>query len=183
MYDDSHYESCLSEASEFHMPPQLRPLFSSLLCFCSVSEPVQLWDKFKRVLAEDYIHRKSGEEEGVLWAYYDIMDRVCGANLMSLISPPSRERPTQLNEEEFAEDEHIACGRRLMDQRNVHQNAAADSILSSVDDDSNQHFFVDGPRSGGKTFLYVALYNTLLGMRNNVIRVAWTGLAAKLLPS
>nr|CDJ95688.1 Protein of unknown function DUF889 domain containing protein [Haemonchus contortus] len=185
MNDDSHYESCLREASEFHMPAQLRSLFSSLLCFCSVSEPEQLWDKFKRMLAEDYIHRGIGEEEGVVRAYYDIMDKmaVCGKNLMSIISPPSHERPSQLNVEEFTEDEHIAHGRRLMDQLNVQQKAAADSILTTVDDGSHQHFFIDGPGGSGKTFLYNALYHTLLGMRKNVICVAWTGIAANLLPN
>nr|CDJ90222.1 uncharacterized protein LOC100905460 [Haemonchus contortus] len=185
MNDDSHYESCLSEASEFHMPGQLRSLFSSLLCFCSVSEPEQLWEKFKIALAEDYIHRGLGEEEGVVRAYYDILDKmiVCGANLMSIISPPSHERPAQLNEEEFTEEEHIACGRRLMDQLNVHQKAAADSILSTIDDGNHQHFFIDGPGGSGKTFLYTALYHTLLGMRKNVICVAWTGIAANLLPN
>ncbi|VDO05186.1 unnamed protein product [Haemonchus placei] len=113
MNDDSHYESCLREASEFHMPAQLRSLFSSLLWFCSVSEPEQLWDKFKRMLAEDYIHRGIGEEEGVVRAYYDIIDKmaVCGKNLMSIISPSSHERPSLLNEEEFTVDEHTAHGR------------------------------------------------------------------------
>ncbi|VDO46348.1 unnamed protein product [Haemonchus placei] len=185
MNDDSHYESCLSEASEFHMPGQFRSLFSSLLCFCSVSEPEQLWEKFKRALAEDYIHRGLGEEEGVVRAYYDIMDKmiVCGANLMSIISPSSHEMSDQLNEEEFTEDEHISCGSHLMVQLNVHQKAAADSISSTIDDGNHQHFFIDGPGGSGKTLLYTALYHTLLGMRKNVICVAWTEIAANLLPN
>ncbi|KAK6020980.1 hypothetical protein OSTOST_13359, partial [Ostertagia ostertagi] len=170
MNDDSHYENCLSEASEFHMPVQLRSLFSSLLCFCTVIEPAQLWNKFKRAMAEDYIHRGVDPVEAIIRAYFDIMDRMAifGADLRSLITPPSESRPAPLNEDELTEAEHVAYGEQLIEQLNEHQRAAANNILLTVNNADGRHFFIDGPGGSGKTFLYTALYHTLLGMRKNL---------------
>ncbi|XGW24733.1 hypothetical protein V3C99_006300, partial [Haemonchus contortus] len=185
MNDDSHYDSSLSEASGFHMPAQLRSLFISLLCFCSVTEPVVLWEKFKKASAEDYIHRGVSESEAIVRTYYDIMDKmqIYGVNLMSIIRPPSDQRPAQFIDEELTEAEHVIYGERLMEQLNDGQKAAATSILASVTGNISRHFFIDGPGWSGKTFLYTALYHTLLGMRKSVICVAWTGIAANLLPN
>nr|CDJ90379.1 uncharacterized protein LOC100903664 [Haemonchus contortus] len=135
MNDDTHYDSCLSEASGFQMPAQLRSLFSSLLCFCSITEPVVLWDKFKRALAEDHIRRGVSESEAILRTYYDIMDKmqICGVNLMNIITPPSDQRPAQLIDEELTEAEHVLYGERLMEQLNDGPEGCRDQHFSLHD--------------------------------------------------
>nr|CDJ83291.1 Protein of unknown function DUF889 domain containing protein [Haemonchus contortus] len=185
MHDDSHYESCLREAAAFRMPPELRSLFSSLICFCDVTEPEQLWERFKSVMAEDYVHRGMSDDEAVIRAYYDIADRlqISGVNLRNFIPPPASRRPGYIDEDYETETEHAARGRELLDNLNAHQRSAADAILQTIDARHvGRHFFIDGPGGSGKTFLYTALYHTLLGKGKNVICVAWTGIAANLLP-
>ncbi|PIO67752.1 hypothetical protein TELCIR_10491 [Teladorsagia circumcincta] len=185
MHDDSHYESCLSEAVEFRMPQELRSLFSSLLCFCDVTDPQLLWERFRSAMAEDYTNRGISEEEAVVRAYFDIMDRmqICGVNLGNIITPPAHHRPQRTEEEHMSAMEHTALGREMLDKLNTHQRSAADDILSTVyAGNRRRHFFIDGPGGSGKTFLYSALYHTLLGEGVKVICVAWTGIAANLLP-
>nr|CDJ82140.1 unnamed protein product [Haemonchus contortus] len=54
-------------------------------------EPEHLWEQFKSAMAEDYVRRGLSDEEGIIRAYYDLMDRmqICGVNLSSFVTPPS----------------------------------------------------------------------------------------------
>uniref|UniRef100_A0A7I4XXQ7 ATP-dependent DNA helicase n=1 Tax=Haemonchus contortus TaxID=6289 RepID=A0A7I4XXQ7_HAECO len=185
MHDDSHYESCLREAAEFRMPPELRSLFGSLICFSDVTEPERLWEQLKSAMAEDYVHRGLSDEEAVIRAYYDIMDRmqISGVNFSNFVTPPADRRPGYIDESHESETEHAARGRELIDNLNDRQKTAADDILQTIEAGrALKHFFIDGPGGSGKTFLYTALYHTLMGKGKRVICVAWTGIAANLLP-
>ena len=52
---DQHWIATLHEASVSSMPAQLRTLFAILLQFCMVSEPEELWERFKGDFSEDTI--------------------------------------------------------------------------------------------------------------------------------
>src|SRR5699024_7607456 len=45
-----------------------------------------------------------------------------------------------------------------------------------------QCFYIDGPAGSGKTYLYETLYKYLISRNKKVRCVAWTGIAASLLP-
>ncbi|PIO63712.1 hypothetical protein TELCIR_14680 [Teladorsagia circumcincta] len=61
------------------------------------------------------------------------------------------------------------------------QNAASDNILAALDGNGDLCIFVDGQGGSGKTYLYITVYNIAVGRRREVMRVAWTGIAANLL--
>ena len=78
------------------------------------------------------------------------------------------------------------CGAELIAMLNPLQRTAADDILMNVNEYDNNKarcFFIDGPGGTGKTFLYTALINALRGNKKRVLAVAWTGIAAILLPN
>lgn len=67
---------------------------------------------------------------------------------------------------------------------NKEQKYAADSILTAAQDQTTpcRYFFVDGPGGSGKTYLYEALNHLLKAKGLTVTNVAWSGIAAQLLP-
>lgn len=52
-----------------------------------------------------------------------------------------------------------------------------------MDRQENRCFFLDGPGGSGKTYLYNTVYKILVGRHLKVLCVAWTGIAANLLPA
>ncbi len=79
---------------------------------------------------------------------------------------------------------------------NKDQKKVVDKIIQSADSQTLQNtagleseeletncFFVDGPGGTGKTFVYNTVYYLLTGMGKKVSAVAWTGIAANLLPN
>ncbi|CAF3050195.1 unnamed protein product [Rotaria sp. Silwood2] len=68
---------------------------------------------------------------------------------------------------------------------NQDQRSAADDILATHRKESTtigSCFFIDGPGGTGKTYLYNTLYRLFMGEGVHVMTVAWTGIAASLLP-
>ncbi|WVZ73424.1 hypothetical protein U9M48_021730 [Paspalum notatum var. saurae] len=70
----------------------------------------------------------------------------------------------------------------LKDSLNEEQKAAYDKILSTVDTDSGEVFFVDGPGGTGKTYLYKALLATLRSQDKIDVATATSGVAASIMP-
>ncbi|RCN43056.1 hypothetical protein ANCCAN_10937 [Ancylostoma caninum] len=185
MRDDQHVTLTMQEATHFQMPAELRSLLAALLCFNEVSDPVQLWERFKGSLSEDYRNRGASEEESEAAAYYDIEERIAraGKNLRNFLPPPTVP-PPQMNEVSFDPVECAHKGALLHATLNAQQERACNTILSSVSDPTRPRlFFIDGPGGSGKTYLYNALFNILIGQNNKVICTAWTGIAANLLPN
>ncbi|CAF2670294.1 unnamed protein product [Rotaria sp. Silwood2] len=69
---------------------------------------------------------------------------------------------------------------------NHDQRSVADAILARHGKQSittaGSCFFIDGPGGTGKTYLYNTLYHLFMGQGVHVMTVAWTGIAASLLP-
>ncbi|GFW19012.1 ATP-dependent DNA helicase [Trichonephila clavipes] len=57
MEDDNHWDATMEEALLCHSPSQIRELFAILICTCGLSNPFQLWDKYKFELSENILHR------------------------------------------------------------------------------------------------------------------------------
>ena len=80
----------------------------------------------------------------------------------------------------FAEE-----GEQIMQMLNAEQRTAADTVLAAIatnDCTSSHCFFIDGPGGTGKTFLYTVIVHVLRGLHKKVLTVAYTGIAAILLP-
>ena len=55
-------------------------------------------------------------------------------------------------------------------------------IFEEIIGDKHNFFFIDGPGGTGKTFLYKTLIHYFITKEKNIISMAWTGIAAILLP-
>ena len=76
-------------------------------------------------------------------------------------------------------------GNRQYTMLNRDQNEIVDKILSVsnvIDYNSSRCFYIDGPGGSGKMFVYTTLYNLLKSHNKNVCCMAFTGIAAMLLP-
>ena len=64
---------------------------------------------------------------------------------------------------------------------NKNQKYIFDDIIQNLDNDSKL-FYIDGPGGTGKTFLYTVLIYYFLSKDIKILTMAWTGIAAILLP-
>ncbi|PWA42922.1 hypothetical protein CTI12_AA538510 [Artemisia annua] len=56
--DDKEWTQAITEASFWALGSQLRDLFVTILLFCDVSKPLQLWEENWTFLSEDILHHK-----------------------------------------------------------------------------------------------------------------------------
>ena len=75
-------------------------------------------------------------------------------------------------------------GNRQYTMLNRDQKEIVDKIfsVSNVIDYNSSRCYIDGPGVSGKTFVYTTLYNLLKSQNKNVCFMAFTGIAATLLP-
>ncbi|RCN37604.1 hypothetical protein ANCCAN_16484 [Ancylostoma caninum] len=183
LHDDAHYGECLAEAAQFQMPFELRALFGYMLAFCDISDPQLLYDRIKTSMAEYFINRGYSPLDAESLVYYDLSNRlaILQYNLSERITPPTPHRP----ELEAIQDDweyHSNKGTELYNCLNSQQRTAADSILASFETGRQKMHYIDGPGGSGKTYLYNTIYHILKGRHKSIICVAWTGIAASLLP-
>lgn len=185
--DDREHDKTLSEASEKYSPSQLRHLFVNMLIFCSPSYPQALWDNYKEHFAEDISYRTGNLERSIASAYEIINTIIDGRYaLLDNIKRPSAD-PVRINDDEiWMEDliDHNQRGNTMYEMLNAEQKDAVDRILLATEDQLARArcFFVDGPGGSGKTFLYETLNHLFKSKGLTVRNVAWSGIAAQLLP-
>ena len=95
--------------------------------------------------------------------------------------------PAPITEEAIAEfdaQQEQVRGEEMQNELNPLQLIYYNEILESINNTAAQQkcFFLEGPGGCGKTFLYETLIRTLRGQNKSVLSIAWTGLAATLLP-
>ncbi|KAK6751098.1 hypothetical protein RB195_002831 [Necator americanus] len=181
--DDTCYRQSIQEAAQFQTASTLRSFFPCLLCYCEVANAEELWNEFSTSMADDYIKRGLGAEDAIVLSYFDVADRMLllGRDLAQIVVPPVNQRPS-LSDVPVDYRQHESEGSRLYESLNSHQKSAADDILT-MDRNDGRYFFIDGPGGTGKTYLYNTIYNLAVGQRRQVLYVAWTGIAANLLPN
>lgn len=54
--NEKEWEEALEEATFWATPSVLRGLFSTIIIFCEVANPVSLWEKFWLAMSEDVRH-------------------------------------------------------------------------------------------------------------------------------
>jgi hypothetical protein len=66
LQDDREWEVVLQEASHFQMCPQLRELFVTILQFCTVADPGNIFERFHQQWWDDYVLRARNPVDPVL---------------------------------------------------------------------------------------------------------------------
>ena len=180
---DVEWEKCLREAAQWAMPGQLRSLFTTLVVWCCVVSVDRLFETFRQELSEDCA---DAPDVAVGRAYDDIDCMLVqqghpGLADLGVARPLARE----LSPAEDAVMDVLMSVNEISraalnnDQMQIHDEVvnAATSIPARA------CFFVDGPGGTGKTFLYNVIVNSLRGLHRTTVCVAWTGIAAMLLPN
>jgi hypothetical protein len=195
--DDNEWMLCLEEASAMASGMQLRELFAVILSHCSPTSPLQLWNRFKQSLSEDYLHKeleKNGDsiaraENLALCDIDDILNRqqISIKDFWSFPLPnrDQRQRVPLLIRQELANDipqllEHVDIS---VPKLNVEQRNAYDKIISSVTATHTRAkcFFLMGAGGSGKTFVENLLLAKVRSMGDVALGVASSGIAALLL--
>ncbi|XP_024875804.1 uncharacterized protein LOC112457136 [Temnothorax curvispinosus] len=183
--DDDEWKRAMDEAVGWMMPRQLRKLFVRILIHCQPLHPDELWESFKIAMSEDY-----ARHFGMLQAQKKVYAQI-GAMLLaegkSFTDFPQMEQLIENNEEEgnVTIEQAMEVGIRQYNQLNKKQKEIVDLILNRLDDKSrNSHcFYIDGPGGSGKTFVYTTIYYLAQIRKKRVCTMAFTGIAATLLPA
>ncbi|XGW13313.1 hypothetical protein V3C99_000002 [Haemonchus contortus] len=181
--DDRYFRQSLQEAAHYQSAACLRSFFACLLCFAEVVHAQDLWNEFAQAMSDDFFYQGIERELAIAHAYFDVLDRmaVLGRDLRETVTPPMAERPVA-PPMTVDYEEHERNGMLQYETLNTEQKAAADDIIDALDRPRNRCIFIDGPGGSGKTYLYNTVYNIAVGRRLQVACVAWTGIAANLLP-
>ncbi|XP_055380655.1 uncharacterized protein LOC129611500 [Condylostylus longicornis] len=155
--DSGEWYNCMNDAVSYMMPKALRLLFVTIICHCNPTNPLQLFEEFKKHMIEDFIHEGNNNDQSIiLYINYDE------------------------NPDNIVVDNTIDI---LWNSLNSDQLLAADAIMKSVQNTNVQKcFYIDGPGSSDKTYLYRALIEKFNLIHKKTLIVAWIGIAAILLP-
>ncbi|GFU93609.1 ATP-dependent DNA helicase [Trichonephila clavipes] len=163
--DDNHCDATMKEAVLCRSPSQIRELFAILICTCGLSNPLQLWDKYKVALSEDILHRFEKMDQvnndlclnEALIHIEDKIIKISGKKLSNfgMLTPQRRgELSTDLNKELnynialLDTQMSVTDPRLLPEQKDIYNK-----ILQRVELGEGGLFLLDAPGGTGKTFL------------------------------
>jgi len=183
--DDEEWYRAMNEAKIWMMPRQLRNLFVRILIHCQPVHPKKLWDKFKIDMSEDYA-RRFEPIIGIKKVYNYITNvlQMEGSNIANFPELEQEIIEQEINNEEQIEED-TSIGMQQYEQLNIEQKEIVDTILEATitNNKNNNYFYIDGPGGSGKTFIYTTLYYLLKNREKIVSTMAFTGIAATLLPN
>ncbi|KAK7089794.1 hypothetical protein V1264_024238 [Littorina saxatilis] len=188
--DDVQWDKTMEEAAVFQMPIQLRVLFANLCTHCSVTNPLDMWEKHKDAMMEDFSHQGIPAETSIQLALNHI-DSILQQNGLSasILGLPKVHPITICNQEtEFDIATETRQAFILTAKLNEEQSLLISSVLQDLAEvnegkytSSCRTYFLDGPGGSGKTMVYNTLISTCRSQHIKVAASAWTGIAATLL--
>ncbi|XP_050065323.1 uncharacterized protein LOC114130689 [Aphis gossypii] len=190
--DDNHWNNTLNEAFLSDSPSKLRELFTVMLVFCQLSDPLTLWDTHKNNLSEDIIRQMDADQEDeahnkCLIQIEDAVLTVGGQSISNYGLPqPTRTENNfkniiyqrEINYDLNTLTKVVLSNEALLtnEQYNVYSR-----IMHSIKYDTGNIFFLSAPAGTGKTFLINLLLTKVRSNRNIALAVASSGIAATLL--
>ncbi|XP_048615648.1 uncharacterized protein LOC125588375 [Brassica napus] len=200
--NDAEWHEGMAEINTWGTPSQLREMFVTLLIYCHVANPKELWDKCWKSLSEDILYKKRKEfkhaqleiDDAKLEQYTLLeLEKVLRNQEHTLTDFPGmptldplllkelgntlwqQELQYNVNEEKSRLDTqyNLLTGEQLV----VYQ-----AIIESTQDDYGKLFLVYGAGGTCKTFLYQTIISRLRSEKKIVLPVASSGIAALLLP-
>ena len=197
--DDGEWRRSLDEAKNFQTGYILRALFVVIIRDCIPADPQTLWQQYKAFLCDDLarvltrlgIHNASDDivEDYGLYLIEQILMSASNKTMKDVgMNPPSRDWVSLLSNplmHEHLQFDAAQEERYLLEVwplLNDDQRIAFDRIMNAVLSDQKETFFVVGAAGAGKTFLYKTLCHTVRSHSLVVLCVAYSGIAAQLLP-
>lgn len=188
--DDHEWSRAMQEGTVWMLPRALRRLFVCILLYCHPLHPNNLWSKFKESMSEDFsrhcppqmaekkalkeINKILIEEGKNIHDYLQILE------IDDIYENEEQNEPVEL-------ENLLKKGVEQYQKLNEEQKIIVDKIIQSVeaaeDTRKSSCYFIDGPGGSGKTYTYNTLWHLLTGKGKNVKTMAYTGIAATLLPN
>jgi len=176
-------------------------MFASMLMFCEVTNPKQLWDAHGESLSDDIetMTRYEHDDLAITLSEDALKDRALYEINQVLIRnehhledfptlPKSNYVPSvhggnRLVQEELAYDQHSLTidVNNAKDRLNDDQCNAYETILNVVTNKEGNLFFVYGSGGTGKTFVWTTILSRLRGQGKIMLAVASSGIASLLL--
>ena len=199
---DKEWNDAIKAAKQWATAAQLRQLFITLLLFCEVSNPLQLWTNNWQALSDDILHRQRRlfqhpdlqltQEQIQNYALLEI-EKILIQNGKSLrdfdtVPLPNMELLNQLTnslireETGYNKEELRKEHEKLFARLNSYQQAVYNAVMDSVLKKRGGLFFVYGHGGIGKTYLYKKIIASLRSKKHIVLVVASLGISALLLP-
>jgi hypothetical protein len=186
---DNTLHEGLAEATLWMMPHALRRLFATILVFYEPSDVLDLWEKHKEAMLEDYRHNNRSSFAVEQMVFIDIQKLLESIQKDIKMYPlpdiddtydPSGDIPREIFEEASVEAsvDDMALSKTL----NEKQQAVYNEIMSTVDSDHGGLFFVDGSGGTRKTYLYRALLATIHSQNKIPVATTTSGVAASIMP-
>uniref|UniRef100_A0ABD2WBL0 ATP-dependent DNA helicase n=2 Tax=Trichogramma kaykai TaxID=54128 RepID=A0ABD2WBL0_9HYME len=190
--DDEEWTRAMTEASTFMMPKQLRRLYVRILIHCNPIHPDKLWNDFKNAMSEDFL-KHYDNNVSYAKAINDIHSilQMEGKNMNDFpqLHMLAQAYPYQPDEQNINDQcaQYSTIGQDRLNNLNDQQKLICDKIISQVlngsaTDSDDNCFFINGVGGSGKTYLYETLWYILKGHKKNIVTMAFTGIAATLLP-
>ena len=195
--DDAHWDSALTEASIGRKARQLRNLFATMIVFCELSNPLELWEKHKASFAEDILNRQRQLNPNI-----ELNEQMFNEALLRIENKVMYLGGRPLNEYELPavrRDQDTAVATLLTEEMNYdireltdrvneavpnltgEQSEVYHEVLESVESNRGKMFFLDAPGGTGKTHLMNLILAMIRSGNNIAIAVASTGIGATLL--
>ena len=196
---DDEWDICLTEASCFQTGHQLRQLFTTILLYNNPTDPRTLFNKYSRHLSDDcryrlqnYFHIPFPTDQQIISLSLEFIRILLEQSNKSLIdfnlSEPiiridNLHGVPQIIAEEMNYDisELQSKYHAGYQQANADQKQIIDLVLSAVDSENGQIFFIDGPGGTGKTFIENLILARVRSLNQIALAVASSGIASILL--
>jgi hypothetical protein len=200
---DIEWHGALSEASAWASASELRSLFTYLLLFCDLSNPLELWNQNWKLLGEDVLFQirqsdssddivisDSMVKQQILFRLELLMNKSTGSPSLAdygLPMPCHSDLVTLQNRllmEERCYDRSLLAEKTsdLQPRLNNEQLDIFNLVTSSVISNKQCLLFVYGHGGTGKTYLWTTIIYHLRSMGKIVLAVAASGIASLLLP-
>ncbi|XP_074313469.1 uncharacterized protein LOC141648643 [Silene latifolia] len=199
---DKEWHDAIQEASRWATAAQLRQLFVTMLLFCEVSDPLELWNGNWKHLSDDVLHRQRtilrypelcmSYDQLKNYALFEI-EKLLLKSRRSLKDFPPMPLPDRTllqsinntlirDELRINREEVLHEHNRLHAGLNTEQKIIYEKVIAATSTDRGGLFFIYGHRGTGKTYLYKTIISKLRSQGELVLAVASSGIAALLLP-
>ena len=163
------------------MPKQIRQTFSFILCFCNLTNALDLWNNYKTEMSLDFLCNNP-EPVAFNFTLHEINACLqqhglsCASFALPIPTGNTFETPlyNTIHEKEEA--------KRKIATLNREQLSAFTKIIEAIYySNENRYFYLDGPGSAGKTYLYLTLLSFVPGKGDLYFPFATTDIAATLM--
>ncbi|XP_050675973.1 uncharacterized protein LOC126972914 [Leptidea sinapis] len=188
--NDNHWDVTLEEAAQCRSAGKMRELFAVLVATCGLSNPQQLWDKYKNDMTDDILHRLQEQNPNVTYSdlinegltkIEDQVKTISGKDLSDygMIRPQRTEEISSdlIRGLDYLQQQLTESVPRLIPE----QRLVFDNVFKKIEDGEGGLLFLDAPGGTGKTFLLNLLLAQIRKDKGIAVAVASSGIAATLL--